>query len=295
MPPCSSASLRTAALLLVSSVSSCLGLKTPLSAATPTSANCTTLYFDQRVDHFSWRVPPVSGNLSYAQRYLVCEEFIKPAPRAIFFYVGNEGDVTLYANATGLMWENAAEFSALLLFAEHRDYGVSATQPGATTLEYLSSTQALADYAALLRALQAQYAPSPASPLPVISFGGSYGGVLSALFRAKYPGSVDGAIAASAPLRAFPGQDWDSAEYYAVVSRTMSAAGGASDACRHNIRALWTPLFADGETPAGRATLSTAFSACAPLATPDDVLGLAFWIRGQFDVRGGCSFLCTGG
>ena len=31
---------------------------------------------------------------------------------------GNEGNVEGYANVTGLMWENAERFGALLLFAE---------------------------------------------------------------------------------------------------------------------------------------------------------------------------------
>lgn len=38
---------------------------------------------------------------------------------------GNEADVTLYLSATGLMWENAPDFRALLVFAEHRFYGES--------------------------------------------------------------------------------------------------------------------------------------------------------------------------
>lgn len=38
----------------------------------------------------------------------------------IYHHRGNEADVTLYLNASGLMWENAEAFGALLIFAEHR-------------------------------------------------------------------------------------------------------------------------------------------------------------------------------
>ena len=228
--------------------------------------------------------------MDWRQRVLVCQAGWESAETSsIFFYTGNEGPVDLYANNTGLMWENAAEFKAMLVFAEHRYYGESwplSGSPAASQrhMEYLSSQQALADYAVLLRALVAELGPG-GEDVPVIAFGGSYGGVLSAMFRMKYPGAVAGAISASAPLRSFPGQVpiWDSGSYYARVTATASPAGGCPAACVANVRALWAPLFADAETAAGRARLSAAFRTCAPLATPDDGLALAFWVRAAFD------------
>jgi len=245
-----------------------------------------TLWFQQRVDHFSSRLPP-SNNLTFSQRYLVNSTYFREDDGCIFFYVGNEGPVTLYATHTGLMWENAERFGAMLVFAEHRYYGetwpLGTEEASLEHMEYLSSQQALADYATLLHALRAQRGIP--SRTPVISFGGSYGGVLSAMFRAAYPGSVDGAIASSAPLRAFPGQlpPWDSSLYYSVITRDATSAGGSSDACADNIRSLWPSFFSDGKTDAGRKLLSSSFSTCKPLETEDDVQALGFFIRGTWD------------
>lgn len=257
----------------------------------PTSANCTTEWFQNTVDHFTPTIPPENnGSLYWYQRVLICSQYwTNTDTGTIFFYTGNEGDVTLYANNTGLMWENAAQFNALLVFAEHRYWGQSwpLSNDSTTTLrhmEYLSSQQALADYAVLIRSIRLSLGPGGLD-VPAISFGGSYGGVLSALFRIKYPGSVDGAISASAPLRSFPGQDnpWNTEEYYARVTSDATAAGGSPDACAENIRSLWAPFFADAKTSDGRARLSSAFNTCSPLDTEDDGLALAFWIRGAFD------------
>ena len=165
------------------------------------------------------------------------------------------------------MWENAPTFKALLVFAQHRLWAPNSVLTN-ETVQYLSSSQALADYASILRSVQAEYAP-PGGRIPVVAFGGSYGGVLSAFFRAKYPGSVDGAISASAPLRAFPGQTplWDSSAYYGVITHDLSAAGGSAPACEANVRALWPLVAAAACTPAGLAQLGASFRTCSPPAS----------------------------
>lgn len=158
--------------------------------------------------------------------------------------------MTLYVNHTGLMWELAEEVGALLVFAEHRFYGKSQPFSEATpqALQLLTSEQALADYAALIFALKRQLG---AAQSPVVAFGGSYGGMLAAWLRLHYPGAVDGAVAGSAPIWAFPGEDPepDAGGFAEVVTFDASAAGGSAPACADNLRAAWAALLAAGKEP----------------------------------------------
>jgi lysosomal Pro-X carboxypeptidase len=153
------------------------------------------------VDHFGFTTAA-----TFKQRYFVCSSYwqkeapnnhasnvngngngntshkslLKPSP--IFFYTGNEANVELYVNATGLMWEHAEAFGALMIFAEHRFYGKSLVPAGAgtgdkggggadavgarnagsatpkdqTKMPYLSHELALADFAVLIRAIKAE-------------------------------------------------------------------------------------------------------------------------------------------
>ena len=92
----------------------------------------------------------------------------------------------------------AEEVGGLLVDAEHRFYGESQPFEG-TMLEnfgkieqngYLTSWQALADYATLISHLKSSKPGAEKSP--VIAYGGSYGGMLSAWMRVKYPHLIDG-------------------------------------------------------------------------------------------------------
>ncbi|GFH31582.1 phosphodiesterase [Haematococcus lacustris] len=296
-------------------------------------------WIKQPVDHFS-RVQEVAAK-TWKQRYVVCTDFWNPSGGPIFFYAGNEADVMLYVNATGLMWENALQFGALLVFAEvwclaylnppsmlapkslralgaevlqsqgsqgrgaqnpslsgfgmlaspkkttsclmlslrfvdtsamssssftsamssspcqaqnkavgqllthHRYYGASQPfgpdswrqQPG-----YLTSQQAMADFAHLMHALRNGLLPG-AQDSPIIVFGGSYGGELAAWLRMKYPHLVAGAIAASAPIGAFPGvPGFEPATFWKVVTYGASEAAGAAAGCAPAVRAVFQHL-----------------------------------------------------
>ena len=57
---------------------------------------------------------------------------------------------------------------------------------------YLSSEQALADFAVLIDHIKSTM--PGASTSPVVAFGGSYGGMLAAWLRMKYPHSVIGSV-----------------------------------------------------------------------------------------------------
>ena len=80
----------------------------------PTSANCTLHRVSQNLDHFDF-----TTNATFEQRVFVHADHWAPGG-PIFLYCGNEDDVTLYVNATGLMWEHAAAFGAMLVFVERR-------------------------------------------------------------------------------------------------------------------------------------------------------------------------------
>lgn len=231
-----------------------------------------TKYLEQPVDHFGF----ANGN-TYKQRYLVASQFWSPGSGPIFFYTGNEGDIAWFCNNTGFMWDIAGEFKALLVFAEHRYYGESLpygpdTYKSHSHMNYLTSEQALADYAVLITYLK-QSLPGAANS-SVIAFGGSYGGMLSAWMRIKYPNVITGALAASAPIWQFTGIT-PCPDFNMVLTNAFAQA---SKQCVENIRQSWKTLDTLAETGEGRVFISSAFKLCQPLDHPREVDELKAWL-----------------
>ncbi|ETW05762.1 hypothetical protein H310_03446 [Aphanomyces invadans] len=258
------------------------GPSPPSSNATAFSGDlrkrCSELYMTQTLNHFE-AIPD-----TYSQRYFVCSEFWHGDGAPIFFYVGNEADVELYLNHTGLMWENAAEFGALLVFAEHRFFGKSVPYGADASkhLQHLSSEQALADYAVLLREIKAARNVTKSA---VIGFGGSYGGMLGTWFRIKYPHVIDGVIAGSAPVLSFLGDTPPAnlTAYSQIVTFDASAAGGSVPNCVANVRRSWDVLFESAKTAEGRKFMGDALGLCEPLATEEDALSIPGWMKSAYE------------
>ncbi|SPP82232.1 lysosomal Pro-X carboxypeptidase [Drosophila guanche] len=222
--------------------------------------------FQVPLDHFSFL-----SNATFNIRYLYNDSFVdkKNAHTPIFFYTGNEGDIELFAQNTGFMWELAEKQRALLIFAEHRYYGKSLPF-GASTfnasmpdhLAYFTVEQTLEDYAMLITFLRNDL------PLPVVAFGGSYGGMLAAWFRMKYPHLVAGALAASAPILQFPGIT-DCDIFYRIVTSVFQNAYNSN--CTTNIGRSWKTFETLGGTEAGKKQISDAFHLCNPIKNDADL------------------------
>ncbi|KAK2655606.1 hypothetical protein Ddye_008658 [Dipteronia dyeriana] len=235
-----------------------------LSVSSTNNQLYKTKYFTQILDHFNHN--PHSYQ-TFQQRYLINDTFwgenkkIKNAP--IFVYTGNEGYIEWFTQNTGFMFETAPHFKALLVFIEHRFYGKSIPFGGdkgiaysnATTLGYLSSTQALADYATLIIDLKKNLS---AIDSPVVLFGGSYGGMLAAWFRLKYPHVAIGALASSAPILNFE----NITSPYSFNNIITQDFRSESENCYKVIKGSWQHIEDTANKPGGLELLRKSFKIC---------------------------------
>ncbi|KAJ9435617.1 putative serine protease pcp-1 [Diplonema papillatum] len=234
-----------------------------LGTDTPSTSNCTWLYFTQKLDHFAQE----PTNATWQERYCLYDNYWKAGKAAgddkapIFFYVGNESPVDEYVNNTGLMWNLGKQLNALIVFAEHRFEGESVPdfKDVVDCVQYVTTFQALADYVALIDYLKTEFK----TDAPVIGFGGSYGGMLAGWMRIKYPDALHGAVAASAPILFAPqlGLKGVSGGPEAI-SRNLQPIGGAPEQCYTNLLHSWALAMEVMKTELGRQLVSTAAKQC---------------------------------
>ncbi|KAJ4832088.1 hypothetical protein Tsubulata_037647 [Turnera subulata] len=235
-----------------------------------------TRYFYQQLDHFSFKDLP-----KFPQRYLIStDHWLGPRRLGpIFLYCGNEGDIEWFAANTGFVWDIAPRLGALVVFPEHRYYGESMpygsreeAYKNATTLSYLTTEQALADFAVLVTDLKRNLS---AEACPVVLFGGSYGGMLAAWMRLKYPHIAIGALASSAPILQF--EDIVPADtFYNIVSNDFRRE---STSCFTTIKESWDAITSEGQKENGLAHLTKTFHFCQELKSSDD---LANWLDSAY-------------
>ncbi|KAJ4705326.1 lysosomal Pro-X carboxypeptidase [Melia azedarach] len=231
-----------------------------------------TKYFTQILDHFTFT--PRSYQ-TFQQRYLINDTYWGKKNSPIFVYTGNEGDIEWFTQNTGFMYEVAPRFRALLVFIEHRFYGKSIPFGGnkkiayknASTLGYLSSSQALADYATLIIDLKKNLS---ATDSPVVVFGGSYGGMLAAWFRLKYPHVAIGALASSAPILNFD----NITSAYSFNNIITQDFRSVSENCYKVIKESWQQIEDTWRNQGGDKILRKSFKTCKN----SSVDGLEGWL-----------------
>ncbi|GLJ27365.1 hypothetical protein SUGI_0537040 [Cryptomeria japonica] len=220
-----------------------------------------TKNFTQRLDHFSFKK---HANSTFQQRYLINDKHWSGAQAKgpIFLYCGNEGYIEWFAVNSGFMWDIAPQFGALLVFPEHRYYGTSmpygshdAAYKDGDSLSYLTAEQAIVDFATLILDLKKNLS---AEASPVVLFGGSYGGMLAAWMRLKYPHIAIGALASSAPILQFEDiVPWDT--FYDIVSNDFRRE---SENCFRVIKDSWSLLESYGKKDEGLHEISKKFHIC---------------------------------
>ncbi|XP_022933063.1 lysosomal Pro-X carboxypeptidase-like [Cucurbita moschata] len=249
--------------------------------SSPLSDDFKTFYYNQTLDHFNYR--PESYT-TFAHRYIINFKYWGGANSSapILAYLGAEGPLDNDLNVVGFSTDNAAQFGALLVYIEHRYYGKSipfgsreVALKNASTLGYFNSAQAIADYADVLIHVKKEL---HAKDSPVIVLGGSYGGMLAAWFRLKYPHVALGALASSAPILYFDNITPHDA-YYSIATKDFR---DVSESCYETIRDSWSKIETIASKPDGLSILSKEFKSCRcsemvmPLSTGNDTMFPAY-------------------
>ncbi len=95
----------------------------PKSSSSPAgSVPYTVKFFKQKVSHYNYR----HSNRTFDQKYLIDDSHFSKENGCILFYCGNEGPIEMFYKNT-MFYNNKIkeELNALLVYPEHRYFGVS--------------------------------------------------------------------------------------------------------------------------------------------------------------------------
>ncbi|CAH9116668.1 unnamed protein product [Cuscuta epithymum] len=245
---------------------------------TPRPPHFKTFYYKQTLDHFNYA--PQSYD-TFDQRYIVNSQHWAPGG-SILAWLGAEAPIDDDPAFAGFLTDIAPRFKALVIYIEHRFYGKSIpfgtmddAMKNETLRGYFNSAQALADYAQVLLHVKDEYNTRKS---PVIVVGGSYGGMLAAWFRLKYPHIALGALASSAPILYFDNITPQDA-YFSTVSKDFREV---SESCYQTIRKSWSAIDKYASTKNGLRILSRKFNLCKKLNSSDDAEVLKNHLGGMY-------------
>eukprot|EP00747_Dinoflagellata_sp_TGD_P061015 gnl/TRDRNA2_/TRDRNA2_152328_c1_seq1.p1 gnl/TRDRNA2_/TRDRNA2_152328_c1~~gnl/TRDRNA2_/TRDRNA2_152328_c1_seq1.p1 ORF type:complete len:417 (+),score=62.22 gnl/TRDRNA2_/TRDRNA2_152328_c1_seq1:36-1253(+) len=161
----------------------------------------------------------------------------------------------------------APELGALILFVEHRYYGDSLPFGSSSfsndNYSLLTIEQAMADYAEFLVFFKRSRGCSEGGCKTVL-FGGSYGGMLAAWHRLRYPWLSVGAMTGGAPVDFYPGEGRQ-ALFWNATLHTFRKYG--SEVCADEVAEGVKILARSGATVSGRQSMGRIFSTCHPLSS----------------------------
>eukprot|EP00051_Salpingoeca_urceolata_P012101 m.150348 g.150348 ORF g.150348 m.150348 type:complete len:487 (-) comp17377_c0_seq2:87-1547(-) len=132
----------------------------------------------------------------FNQQIQVIDENYKPGG-PVLFYAGPENAASTYTLVCLRLVAWAKQLNGAVVGVEHRYFGAS-VPANKTSWDPLTLDNVLQDYTAVAKSMVAPKGPFKGAK--IISFGGSYGGFLSAMLRIRYPDVFFASVASAAPV-----------------------------------------------------------------------------------------------
>lgn len=230
--------------------------------------------FETKVDNFD-----VKNGKMFQLRYAKDEQHWNSTGGPIFIHTANEGSIEDHVKEMGAMFDWAKEFKALVVFVEHRYYGKSMPfgQDSLKSKEqaaYLTTEQALADYARVIMMLKKQ---PGAKNSKVVTFGCGISGLLAIWLKTRYMYLIDAVVSGSPPLRLVMLHPPCNL-YFEEVTKAYEKS---STGCSNEVRRIWPMLTEMGSTDEGRKTLKEKFMLCQDL-NADNFEDFKEWVRDSY-------------